>query len=461
MAEVSTLMALFASFNVTMTARTAESMAVLLRGAILAVGPRTATGCVAAAWPWANKHWATYGDVLRRSKLRLPILGRTLFPLIAALLPRKSVIELAIDESLVRRYGPRIIGVGMHRDSVQSGRGYLVVTPGHKWVVLAVVVKLPFVHRALALPLATALFTAKKQAKRNRASRAYRRHRSVNELALLLVRMVVRWAPDRRFRVIGDGAYGTHALADALNPKSTCQALRCVSLVSRLHAKAQLFGFPPEYKGVGRPRTKGRKLPNPREAAADPKRRWQIVEIDWYGATRKTVHLCFGVALWYRCGNMAKRIRWVVARDPDGKRRDEVFFTTDLTLTAPSIVQIFVRRWSLETTFQEMRRELGLETLRNWHANAVRRSVPLLLGVYSLVVVWFARHVENPESHKQDKPWYKKPSITFSDMLAAARQDLLNDLVFPPPSDKALDSKPINPLIGLELGAERRQRRRA
>ncbi len=51
MAEVSTLMALFASFNVTMTARTAESMGVLLRGAILAVGPRTATGCVAAAWP--------------------------------------------------------------------------------------------------------------------------------------------------------------------------------------------------------------------------------------------------------------------------------------------------------------------------------------------------------------------------------------------------------------------------
>jgi hypothetical protein len=72
---------------------------------------------------------------------------------------------------------------------------------------------------------------------------------------------------------------------------------------------------------------------------------------------------------------------------------------------------------------------LGLETLRNRTAQAVRRSVPLLLATYSFIVVSFAKHVRVPEIHKQNTPWYQKGSVTFSDMLAAARQDILGELV--------------------------------
>ena len=114
-------------------------------------------------------------------------------------------------------------------------------------------------------------------------------------------------------------------------------------------------------------------------------------------------------------------------------RRDEVFFTTDRALSPAQIVEAFVRRWSLETTFQEAREHLGLETLRNWSASAVKRSVPLLLGLYSLIVVWFGLHVEEPERFRLERPWYKKTSVTFSDMLSAARGDILSELLFPHP----------------------------
>ena len=92
-----------------------------------------------------------------------------------------------------------------------------------------------------------------------------------------------------------------------------------------------------------------------------------------------------------------------------------------------------MRRWSLETTFQEAREHLGLETLRNWSEKAVKRSVPFLLGLYSLIVVWFALHVEQPERFPLERPWYKKPSVTFSDMLSAARGDILGELLFQRP----------------------------
>jgi hypothetical protein len=93
------------------------------------------------------------------------------------------------------------------------------------------------------------------------------------------------------------------------------------------------------------------------------------------------------------------------------------------------IIESFVRRWNIETTFQEARAYLGLETLRNRTANAVRRAVPMLLALYSLIVVWFARHLRRPEAWVRRTPWYRKSLVTFSDMLAAARGDVAGGII--------------------------------
>lgn len=441
MEPVSTMMVVFASVASAMTAPTAQNLGVLLRGAVLAPGARTVTGCLVAAWPWVTKHWSAYANVLRRARLPMRALARGLFRLILALVPEDAVVELAVDETLVRRWGPRVVGVGMHRDAVRSSHGRLDVSPGHKWVVLSVVVRLACMHRALALPLTCVLYTTKKHALRNHAKRPYGRHRTLSELTLLLVRMVVRWAPQRRFRLIGDGAYGTHGLADALNAASPSPSLRQVSLVSRFNMDAALYARPPAYSGHGRPRLKGRKLRSPREVAADRRTCWSRLTVAWYGATRKEVDVCSRTGLWYRCGSRATAVRWVVVGDPEGKRADEVFFTTDVAMSPQQIVETFVRRWGLETTFQEARRHLGVETLRNRSAKAIRRSVPLLLATYSLVVVWFAKHASTPETHKQHRPWYTKASVTFSDMFAAARQDILGELLLPRSGAETADSK--------------------
>ena len=83
-----------------------------------------------------------------------------------------------------------------------------------------------------------------------------------------------------------------------------------------------------------------------------------------------------------------KKTRWVLVRDPEGKKTDEVFFTTSRILSAMQIIEYYMRRWPLEITFQEVREHLGLETMRNRSRNAIIRSVPFLLSVYSIVIVW-------------------------------------------------------------------------
>jgi hypothetical protein len=60
---------------------------------------------------------------------------------------------------------------------------------------------------------------------------------------------------------------------------------------------------------------------------------------------------------------------------------------TDLDAEPEQIVSRFVRRWQMESTFQEVRQRLGFETQRHWSERAIRRTAPALLGLFSLVAL--------------------------------------------------------------------------
>lgn len=429
MKEASTIIALFAGFGPALTSPTFENLAVLMRGAILASSERTVTACIRAAAPWAVKHFSAYENVLRRAKLNERRLARILFSMIEGLIPKGAVVELIVDDTLVRRYGPYVMGIGIHRDPLRTGRGRdYALSLGHKWVVLSVGVRLPFMAGWLALPILSELYVSPNPARRSRVV-MNKKHRSPARIAKALVATVVKWAPERRFHLIGDKVFASHDLADSMNERGKVPGLRRVALVSRLQPDAGLYAAPPRRRGKGRRRVKGEKLPNPREVVSSPKARWRTVEVAWYGGGRKVVQLISGTGLWYKCGTMATWIRWVMIRDPEGRREDQVVFTTDRNLDARQIVETFVCRWSLETTFEETRRHLGLQTLRNRSSTAVSRSVPLLLGLYSLVIVWFAARCDGSRVTIGAAPWYRKTTLTFSDILSLARNDLLRDLL--------------------------------
>ena len=74
-------------------------------------------------------------------------------------------------------------------------------------------------------------------------------------------------------------------------------------------------------------------------------------------------------------------------------RREGAFATqallcTDLDAEPEQILRWFVLRWQIETTFQEARRHLGVETQRQWSELAIRRTTPVLLGLFSLVTLF-------------------------------------------------------------------------
>ena len=98
-------------------------------------------------------------------------------------------------------------------------------------------------------------------------------------------------------------------------------------------------------------------------------------------------------------------------------------FCTDLTTTAEHIVARYVERWHIETTFEEVRAHLGLETQREWSTRAVGRAVPCVLGLFSVVVL-LAQVLHPKDLPTRRAAWYAKSEATFIDALTSVRRHL-------------------------------------
>jgi len=76
------------------------------------------------------------------------------------------------------------------------------------------------------------------------------------------------------------------------------------------------------------------------------------------------VRIVSGTAVWHHNGMPLAPIRWVLVRDPFGERDPQAFPSTDLDASPLEILNWFVGRWTTETTFEEVRRHLGVKTQR-------------------------------------------------------------------------------------------------
>ena len=146
--------------------------------------------------------------------------------------------------------------------------------------------------------------------------------------------------------------------------------------------------------------------------------------MDWYRGERKQLWVFSRTALWYtpRCGPGGDSL--CLGARPGGQTADAAFFCTDLQATPEQILEWVVMRWSVEVTFEEARAHLGLETQRQWSDQAIARTTPVLLGLFSLVTVLALRLCPSGQIPVAITAWYHKAEPTFSDCLALVRRHL-------------------------------------
>lgn len=414
------------------TAPTFRRFLLLTVAAILTVGRHTIANLLRTLGRLASGHRSTYQRVFSHaswSGLRLACL-LTRF-LLRHLLPT-GVVPLVGDDTVDGHPGKKVYGKARHRDPVRSSHSYTAWRYGHKWVVLAVLVPFPFARRPWALPVLVDLYRSAEANQRRR-----RPHRTPAQMMCKLLRLLLLWFPERSFVFVGDAGYGTHEVA------RFCHRYRTrLTLVSKFHPQANLYEPPPLYGGRGRPRLKGDVLPKPCQKVAVSRR--QRLTVAWYGGGTRRVAIVSSTGYWYKSGHGLVPVRWVFVHDRTGTHRDEYFFTTDISLQPAALIGHYTARWNIETTFEEMRAHLGLETTRGWCRQTVLRAAPCLFGLYTVVALLYQAL---PAAKRCSTVlWPGKAGITFSDALTAVRRWWWEEWIFPQAADDAAIQK-IPPLL--------------
>jgi hypothetical protein len=424
---------------------TYQRFLVLLTAAILTTGRRNVSNLLRTLPGLASGHPSSYHRVFSKRRWSLLQLARILAKYILDHFVSDGPVSLAGDDTVDEHRGAKVYGKGCHRDPVRSTHSFTAYRWGHKWVVLTILVKFPFATRPWALPVLVALYrsveknqaktkakkvkdktkTKAKQRARRKAQAAKPRHKTPSELMRQLLAVLIHWFPDRQFVFAGDGGYGTHALA-----RFAHRHQRHLSLVSLFYADANLYDPPPPVvsKRNGRPRKKGDKRPTPAAVVAattEPTAR----NVSWYGGGRRDVEVVSGTGHWFKSGKGLVPVLWVLVRDRTGTHRDSYLFSTDLTLTAAAMIETYTGRWSIETTFQELRAYLGLETTRGWKERTVLRAAPCLFGLYSVVALLYVALPASTD-HLGAVAYRGKTEVAFSDAITAVRRQLWLEGVF-------------------------------
>jgi hypothetical protein len=388
-----------------------------MAAALLTTGRRTLANLLRTLGPLVQGHPTSYQRVFSAASWSGLSLGTALARFVLCHLLTNGIVVLVGDDTVDGHKGKKVYGKARHRDPVRSTHSYTAWRYGHKWIVLAVLVRFPFATRPWALPVLIDLYYS---AADNR--RRLRPHRTPAQLMCRLLRVLLLRCPNRRFLFVGDSSYGTHELA------RFCRRHRArLTLVSKLHPAANLYEPPPPYRGRGRPRVKGAKLPKPSATAATSRR--QRVTVGWYGGGTRQVELVSATGHWHKSGRGLVPLRWVFVHDRTGTHRDEYLFTTDPDLCPAAVVGLYTGRWNIETTFQELRSHLGLETTRGWCRQTVLRVAPCLFGLYTAVAILYQALPTAQRSAAVQ--WRGKDTVTFSDALSAVRRWLWIESVLP------------------------------
>ena len=403
-----------APFRSCFTAPSFEVFTALVAGLLAQPVGRTVCGMLTGAglarvWNHCRAH--RFFSAARWDPRRIGLVLADL--IVASVLPAGAPITVAVDDTLFRRRGKKVHAVGWFHDG--SAAGQVKLGFGNNWVVVAIVVTLPFLSRPVALPVLAAL--------------AVKGGATKPDLARDLVDAIAERFADRDIHIVADAAYGCGAFVGLGDGMTMTTRARANGVFSRL--------APPRTGKRGRPRLKGERIGTPADVAASA--RWRTVSVSRYGTTN-TVEITDVTCLWYGTWR-TDTVRVILVRDTGKKTTaaagyDIALVTTDLDATPEQIIARYAARWSIEVTFFDVKNILGVGQARNRVKKAVERTVPFGLFCHSLLIIWYALHghtTTDVADRRRSAPWYRnKTEPATLDMLNALRRQVIAARFLPP-----------------------------
>ena len=318
---------------------------------------------------------------------------------------KPRTLTLALDDTLVRKQGPSIHGRCLHFNHAHKENTPRYIK-GHNWVVCGALVYLKVFKRWFCLPFLTRLFITQE------VIGDPARFKSRIALAVDMLKQIQEQV-DCLITLVADGLYAKRDLIRHCIKHT-------ITLISRMRCDAVLY-LPaprPEKPTRGRPRKYGNRL-SLKQLAQDVKK-FSMITVPLYGE-KHTVRVRIIDALWKPADAI---IRVYIVRYPTIKNDKTVeqigfFFSTDTTLAAEKALPLIAARWSIETTFKDLKEHFALNDWQVRKEKSVTRSAAISCVAQSLLLLWTYQEVNKKQLDLWDTlPWYThKKTISTSDMI--------------------------------------------
>jgi hypothetical protein len=136
-----------APFAAFFTKPTWDRVLVLVAGTVLAPGRRTVTAALSMLGRRGEADFARFHGVLNRARWSGRSRARVLLRWLVAVFVPEGPVVVGIDETIERRWGPKISARGIYRDPVRSSRGHFVKASGLRWISVMLLASIPWAGR--------------------------------------------------------------------------------------------------------------------------------------------------------------------------------------------------------------------------------------------------------------------------------------------------------------------------
>ncbi|MGH2604075.1 MAG: IS701 family transposase, partial [Dehalococcoidia bacterium] len=313
---------------------------------------------------------------------------------IHAQLPAQAALVTAIDDTLVRKSGAKIDGVGWKRDplgpafqtNLVRGQRFVQLTaawPGAEGH--ARMIPVDFTHAPTPpKPGKRASAVEKKQYKEKQ------KQQRLNLVALARIAHLRQALPaSRKLVVAGDGSYTNAGILKGL-PANTVY-------IGRIRKDAVLHARPGPPPATGRPPSYGAQLQTPEELRADDTVPWQTIGAFAAGKRHSFKVKSFEQpALWRKSGAACPlRVVVIAAVGYRLRRGSRVLYRqpaflicTDPDKPLQEVVQEYLWRWGIEVNFRDEKTLIGTGQAQVRHPASNRNQPTVTVAAYALL--WIA-----------------------------------------------------------------------
>src|SRR5512147_2489027 len=151
---------LLQNFDAVFTTPTFNTFVAIVVGWILSQRHRYVTEVIFSSGRVGDGHWSRFHRFFSHAAWDIDTFCMSLTKLVVTILTPGAALFWAVDDTLCRHRGLTLYGAGMHYDPLISSRSKSLVSWGHDWVVLTLIVVHPFwaPTKVFALPIAARLY---------------------------------------------------------------------------------------------------------------------------------------------------------------------------------------------------------------------------------------------------------------------------------------------------------------